>query len=134
MAISRRALLGAAGAALAARAGAPREVEAKSPARMRHVLSNETYSLSDAIGAGRISLLTAAEFYKNTLGIRGMSLNDMYFASWEKSYLDQIRESVRANDRVVTCLIMEGNLATPDAAKRKQQIASNTEKLKAAGY
>src|SRR4051812_25633856 len=130
--MSRRGFLGA--ATLATGSLTTREVWAKSPGRLRHVLSNETYSLRDEIGAGRLSLLTAAEFHKNRLGIRGVSLNDTYFKSWEKSYLDQILESFRANERVVTCLIMEGDLATPDPEKRKQQIAGNTEKLKAAGY
>jgi len=130
--ISRRGLLCAAGAALVADTISNRRAWAAEPHRLRHVLSNETYSLRDEIRTGKLSLLTAAEFYKNTLGIRGVSLNDMYFKSWDEGYLRQIVESMKANDRVVTCLIMEGNLATADAEARKRQIASNTTKLRAA--
>jgi sugar phosphate isomerase/epimerase len=100
---------------------------------LAHVLSNETYSLRDRIAAGQLTLLTAAEFHKE-LNIKGVSLNDMYFESWEKDYLDKILDSFKANDRVITCLIMEGNLATPKEDARKKQIEDDTMKLKAAGY
>jgi len=131
--ISRRSLLGA-GAALAAGSISNRLAWAKagSPNKLRHVLSNESYSLRDEIRAGKLSLLTIGEFYKDTLGIRGVSLNDMYFKSWDESYLQQIVDNIKANDRVVTCLIMEGNLASANPEQRKKQIESNTAKLKAA--
>jgi sugar phosphate isomerase/epimerase len=103
------------------------------PLKLRHVLSNETYSFRALIGAGKLSLLTAAEFHKK-LNIKGVSLNDLYFESWEKDYLDKILDSFKANDRLITCLIMEGNLATPKEEARKKQIENNTMKLKAAGY
>jgi len=103
------------------------------PRQLTHVLSNETYSLRDLIGAGKLSLLTAAELHKK-LNIKGVSLNDLYFESWEKDYLDKILESFKANERLITCLIMEGNLATPKEEARRKQIEDNTMKLKAAGY
>ncbi len=134
--ISRRSFLGAAGAALVTSPISNRTAWAKAgtPNRLKHVLSNESYSLRDEIHAGRLSLLNIAPFHKNTLGIRGVSLNDMYFQSWDESYLRQIVESFKANDRVITCLIMEGNLATPDTTQRRRQIEGNTSKLKAAAY
>jgi sugar phosphate isomerase/epimerase len=104
------------------------------PRKLAHVLSDETYSLRDLIKDGKLNMLTVAAYHKDELNIRGVSLNDMFFKSWDKSYLDQIRDSFKANDRVVTCLIMEGNLATADARRRKQQIDSDTAKLKAAAY
>ncbi len=107
--------------------------EDNEPRQLAHVLSNETYSFRDLIGAGKLSLLTAAEFHKK-LDIKGVSLNDLYFESWEKTYLNNILDSFKANDRVSTCLIMEGNLATPKQDARKKQIEDNTRKLKAAGY
>jgi len=107
--------------------------EDNEPRQLAHVLSNETYSFRDLIGAGKLSLLTAAEFHKK-LDIKGVSLNDLYFESWEKTYLNKILDSFRANDRVITCLIMEGNLATPKQDARKKQIEDNTRKLKAASY
>lgn len=107
--------------------------ENNGPRQLAHVLSNETYSFRDLIGAGKLSLLTAAEFHKK-LNIKGVSLNDLYFESWEKDYLDKILNSFKANDRLITCLIMEGNLATPKEDARRKQIEDNTMKLKAAGY
>src|SRR2546421_8726696 len=86
------------------------------PRKLAHLLSNETYSLRTLFAAGKMTLLTTAGFHKQ-LGIKGVSLNDMFFRSWDKSYLDRIRESFKASGRVVTCLIMEGDLATANEAK-----------------
>jgi sugar phosphate isomerase/epimerase len=105
----------------------------KEPRPLAHVLSDETYSLRDRIRAGKMTLLTAALFHKE-LDIKGVSLNDLYFQAWDKAYLDQIKDSFTTHGRIITCLIMEGNLATPNEAARRKQIESNTSKLKAAGY
>ena len=130
--ITRRNLLGAALVAGSAFSLPPARAKDK-PQRLRHVLSNESYSLRSEFAAGRLTMLNIAEFHKNTLGIRGVSLNDIYFKSWDESYLRQIVDSFKANDRIITCLVMEGNLADPNPDKRRMQIASDTEKLKAAG-
>jgi sugar phosphate isomerase/epimerase len=132
----KRAAAGAAGLALAATDLTLRDLraaEARQPKALAHVLSDETYSLRDRIGDGKLSLLTAAAFHKD-LNIKGVSLNDMYFKSWDRDYLDEILASFKANDRVITCLIMEGNLAMANKEARRKQIESNTAKLKAAGY
>lgn len=134
-ALTRRALLGS--GALAAVAVSTRAAwagAARRPRKLEHVLSNETYSLRDRINGGQLTLVEAPAFYKQELNIYGISLNDIYFPSWETAYLKQITDAVAANGRVVTCLIMEGNLATPDEDARKRQIESNMAKLKAAGY
>jgi sugar phosphate isomerase/epimerase len=106
---------------------------AKKPRKLAHVLSDETYSLRDMIEQRKLTLLTAAAFHKK-LDIKGVSLNDMFFKSWDKDYLDKIKQSFQDNDRVITCLIMEGELAMADADARRKQIDSDTAKLKAAGY
>jgi sugar phosphate isomerase/epimerase len=105
----------------------------RKPRKLAHVLSDETYSLRELIAQRKLSLLTAAAFHKK-LDIKGVSLNDLYFDSWDRDYLDKIKQSFHDNDRIITCLIMEGELATPDAEARRKQIESNTAKLKAAGY
>jgi sugar phosphate isomerase/epimerase len=132
--INRRSFLGAVGATLAAPALIEAAHAAPKPKALRHTLSNECYSLRDAIHAGKVTLETIGEFHKNTLGIRGISLNDMFFKSYEKSYLDPILANIKANDRIVTAYIVEGNLATKDEAARKMQIAGNLTRLKAAAY
>ncbi|HLY11575.1 MAG TPA: sugar phosphate isomerase/epimerase family protein [Planctomycetota bacterium] len=134
-AFSRRQFL-AAGAAVVSTDLGWRSVwaaQAKEPRTLVHCLSNETYSLRDLYGKGKLTHHTVAAFHKE-LDIRGVSLNDIYFKSWEKDYLDTILDTFKANDRRITCLIMEGNLATSNEAKRKLQIDTNTAKLKAAGY
>jgi len=105
----------------------------REPRKLAHVLSDETYSLRDLVQSGKMTMLNTAGLHKK-LDIKGVSLNDMYFKSWDKDYLDKIVDSFKANDRVITCLIMEGNLATGNEERRKKQIEDNTGKLKAAGY
>jgi sugar phosphate isomerase/epimerase len=105
----------------------------KKPRKLVHMLSDETYSLRSLVQSGKMTLLNTAKLHKK-LDIKGVSLNDMFFKSWDKDYLDKILDSFKANDRVITCLIMEGNLATGNEDKRKKQIESDTSKLKAAGY
>jgi sugar phosphate isomerase/epimerase len=108
--------------------------QGKDPKPLVHCLSNETYSLRDLYGKKKLDLLGTAAFHKNDLNVKGVSLNDLYFASWDKEYLDKILESFKEADRRITALIMEGNLATANEDKRKKQIETNTAKLKAAGY
>lgn len=134
--ITRRGFLVSAGLAAATTDLSLRRVwaaQAREPKGLVHCLSNETYSLRALYGQGKIDHHTTAAFHKD-LDIRGVSLNDMYFKSWDKDYLDRILETFKAADRRITCLIMEGNLATANEEKRKKQIESNTAKLKAAGY
>jgi len=107
--------------------------QAKDPRQLVHCLSNETYSLRKLYEQKKLTHPTVAPFHKE-LNIRGVSLNDLYFESWEREYLDRILESFKANERWITCLIMEGNLATSNEAKQKKQIETNASKLKAAGY
>ena len=132
--INRRHLLGGAALSLAGTALPVHAANTKShtPESLRHLLSNETYRLRDEFRAGRLNLLNLAEFYKDILNIRGISLNDIYFKSWDEAYLQQILLSFKMDYRAVTCLVMEGNLAAPDAAERRMQIDTNMKKLKAA--
>ena len=135
MSLSRRDFL-AGGVALAATDLTLRQIWAvqdKLPKALVHCLSNETYSLRELYNKKKLDHHTTAAFHKE-LNIRGVSLNDMYFQSWEKDYLDKILETFKANERKITCLIMEGNLCTANEEKRKKQIESNLAKLKAAGY
>src|SRR5215510_13626915 len=107
--------------------------QAKQPKPLIHCLSNETYSFRKLYGDGNLTHHTVAAFHKD-LKIRGVSLNDLYFKSWEKDYLDKILETFKANDRRITCLIMEGNLASANEENRKRQIESDIAKLRAAAY
>jgi L-ribulose-5-phosphate 3-epimerase len=96
-----------------------------------NMLSCETYSFRDLIRAGKLDLLQVPEFYKE-LGIKGISYNDMFFKSFDDDYVDQIKAAVKKADRVVTCFIIEGNLAPADEALRRKQIETDMMKLRVA--
>ena len=96
-----------------------------------NTLACETYSFRDLIRAGKLDMLTVPAFYKEQ-GIKGISYNDMYFKSVDDAFLDQVVAAVKKADRVVTCYVIEGNLAIADEAKRKAQIEADKQKLRAA--
>src|SRR5438067_48098 len=58
------------------------------------ILSCETYSLRDMNRGGRLSLEAIPALYKE-LGIEGISWNDMFFKSWETSYLDSLKNAAK---------------------------------------
>lgn len=96
-----------------------------------NILACETYSFRDTIRAGKLDMLTVPELYKEQ-GIKGISYNDMFFKSLDDNYIDQVKAAVKKADRIVTCFVMEGNLALADEAKRKQQIEIDMKKLRVA--
>lgn len=96
-----------------------------------NTLACETYSYRDLISSGKLDLLGIPQFYKEQ-GIKGISFNDMFFRNFDDAYLDQIVAAVKKADRVVTCYVIEGNLAGPDPARRQQQIEADKRKLRVA--
>jgi L-ribulose-5-phosphate 3-epimerase len=96
-----------------------------------NILSCETYSFRALISTGKLDPLSVPQFYKEQ-GIKGISYNDMFFKTLDDAYLDQVVAAVKKADRVVTCFIIEGNLAGPDPARRQQQIETDKRKLQAA--
>jgi len=135
MKFTRRRFL-VAGAALATTGLTFREARAArraEPRKLLHCLSNEAYSFDRLFEQGKLTLLTLPELQKS-LDIRGASLHEIYFKSWEKEYLDRILESFKSNGRRISALIIGGNLATANEEARKKQIESNIAKLKAAAY
>jgi sugar phosphate isomerase/epimerase len=96
-----------------------------------NTLACETYSFRDLIRAGKLDMITVPEFYKEQ-GIKGISYNDMFFKSLDDAFLDQVVAAVKKADRVVTCYVIEGNLASADEARRKAQIEADKQRLRAA--
>jgi sugar phosphate isomerase/epimerase len=99
--------------------------------RNGNTLACETYSYRDLIKAGKLDMLTIPAFYKEQ-GIKGISYNDMYFKSLDDAYLDQVVAAVKKADRIVTCYVIEGSVASADEAERKGQIEADKQKLRAA--
>ncbi len=96
-----------------------------------NILACETYSFRELINSGKLDLVGVPQFYKEQ-GIKGISYNDMFFKTLDDAFLDQIVAAVKKADRVVTCYVIEGNLAGPDPARRQQQIELDKLKLRAA--
>lgn len=96
-----------------------------------NTLACETYSYRDLIKAGKLDMTTIPAFYKEQ-GIKGISYNDLFFQSLDDAYLDKVVAAVKKAGRTVTCYVIEGNLATGDEAKRREQIEADKGKLRAA--
>lgn len=96
-------------------------------------LACETYSLRNYIREGKYDLISISPLMKE-LKIRGVALNDMFFESWEKPYLDRIKKSAKDNSIIIAGVICGGNLATNNEEARKKQIETNVRKMRAAGY
>jgi len=105
---------------------------AESPTlRGGNILASETYSYRELIRAGKLDMLTIPAFYKEQ-GIPGISYNDMFFKTVDDAFIDEVKAAVKKAGRVVTCYVIEGNLALADEAKRKEQTEADKKKMRAA--
>ena len=96
-----------------------------------NMLACETYSFRELIRAGKLDMTTIPAFYKEQ-GIKGISYNDMFFKTIDDAFIDQVKAAVKKAGRVVTCYVIEGNLAMADETKRKAQIEADKQKMRAA--
>ncbi|HWQ54531.1 MAG TPA: sugar phosphate isomerase/epimerase family protein [Bryobacteraceae bacterium] len=96
-----------------------------------NLLACETYSYRELIRSGKLDMVSVPAFYKEQ-GIKGISYNDMFFQSLDDAYLDQVKAAVKRANRVVSCYVIEGNLAMADEAKRREQIEADKKKMRAA--
>jgi len=97
------------------------------------ILSCETYSLRDKFGKGELTLEAAPAFYRR-LGIRGIALNSLYFTAWDQAYLERLKQAIAREQRVLTALILEGNMVSDDEAANRRQIEEHQQRLRAARY
>ena len=96
-----------------------------------NILACETWSFRDLIRSGKLDMLGVPEFYKQQ-GIPGISYNDMFFKTVDDAYIDQVKAAVAQAGRVVVSYIIEGNIAVADEARRKQQIETDKQRMRAA--
>ncbi len=96
-----------------------------------NMLACETYSYRQLIRDGKLDMTTIPAFYKEQ-GIKGISYNDMFFKTLDDAYLDQVKAAVKKAGRVVSCYVIEGNLAMADETKRRAQIEADKQKMRAA--
>src|SRR5260370_36187237 len=76
-------------------------------------------------------MLTIPCFYKEQ-GIPGISYNDMFFKTVDDAFIDEVKAAVKKAGRVVTCYVIEGNLALTDEDKRKEQNEPDKRKIRPA--
>src|SRR5438477_7963643 len=93
-----------------------------------NILASETYSYRDIIRAGKLDMLTIPAFYKEQ-GIPGISYNDMFFKTVDDAFIDEVKAAIKKEGRIVTCYVIEGNLATADASRRTAQIEADKRKM-----
>src|ERR1700694_5900473 len=96
-----------------------------------NILASETYSYRDLVRTGKLDMLTVPAFYKEQ-GIPGISYNDMFFKTVDDAFIDEVKAAVKKAGRVVTCYMIEGNLAMADESKRKAQVEADKGKMRAA--
>lgn len=96
------------------------------------ILSCETYSLRDEIGAGKLDYLTAPKLLKD-MGIPGITYNSIWM-KYDKAYMDAMKKACKDAGVTITGFIMEGNIATLNDEARKMQIEDDIKALKAAAY
>jgi sugar phosphate isomerase/epimerase len=100
-----------------------------------NVLSSETYSFNKLIGAKEnpLTLQDLPAKYKS-LGIKGISLNDLYFKSYDEPYLEKLRGSIKENGLIVTAFIIDinGNFALKNDDTRAKNIEAVRARLKVA--
>jgi len=101
--------------------------------RPKVFLACETYSLRDYIAQGKYDFISVMKLMKE-LGIKGIALNDIWMKSYDKPYLDQIKQAAKENGVIIVALICGGNLAADDEAARKKQIEEDAMMMRAAAY
>src|SRR6185295_4933545 len=89
------------------------------------------YSYRDLIRAGKLDMLTVPAFYKEQ-GIPGISYNDMFFKTVDDAFIDEVKAAVKKAGRIVTCYVIEGNLAVAAESKRRPQTEADKTKMRAA--
>lgn len=96
-------------------------------------LACETYSIRELMSSGQYDMVTVMKLMKE-LGMKGVTLNDIWMKSYDKPYLDTIKAAAKEQGIIIVGLICEGNLASDDEAARKKQIETDSMKMRAASY
>jgi sugar phosphate isomerase/epimerase len=100
-----------------------------------NVLSCETYSFNKLLRAKEnpLAFEDLPAKYK-ALGIKGISLNDLYFKSYDEPYLEKLRGAIKDNGLVVTAFIIDinGQFAMKNDDARAKNVEAVRARLKVA--
>ena len=93
----------------------------------------ETYSLRDYMKRGDYDCISVMKLMKE-LGIKGVSINDIYMKSQDKAYLDQIKDAAKRNDIIIAAYVVDGSVISNNEASRKREIEYSKERMHTAAY
>ncbi len=96
-------------------------------------LSADTSTFHDKFAKGELTIESVPSFY-HALGLRGVSINSSYIKSLDNSSLARIKKALADEQRVLSSLIIDGNLISDDQAVNRSQIEENKRLLRAASY
>ncbi len=98
-----------------------------------NVLSCETYSFHRLFERKEMTL-EAFPARMKALGIKGISLNDIYFESFDESSLDRVKAAIAASGCIVTAFVIDrnGDFALEDEAIRLSNIEAVRARLASA--
>lgn len=119
---------------LMALAATQESAEARKP---KVFIACETYSIRNLMtkepAEGKYDMISVMKVMKD-LGMKGITLNDIWMKSYDKPYLDQIKQAAKDNGIIIAGLICEGNLSTTDEAAWRKQVDEDAMKMRAAAY
>ena len=108
--------------------------EAKKP---KVFIACETYSIRNHMtkepAEGKYDMIGVMKVMKD-LGMKGVTLNDIWMKSYDEPYLDQIKKAAKDNGIIIVGLICEGNLSSTNEDTWKKQVETDAMKMKAAAY
>lgn len=97
------------------------------------ILSCETYSFREKFRSGELTVETAPALYQK-LGIRGIAINARFLGSTGDAYLDRVKKALRDHGRILTALILDGNMVSDNEEANRKQIEDNQQLLRVAHY
>ncbi len=122
---------------LTAMVGGPGECKAPTPRKPKVFMACETYSIRNIMSKepaeGKYDMIGVMKLMKD-MGMKGVTLNDIWMKSYDKPYLDQIRKAAKDNGIIIAGFICEGDLSTTDDEAWNRQIEEDAMKMRAASY
>ncbi|MFQ6133503.1 MAG: sugar phosphate isomerase/epimerase family protein [Armatimonadota bacterium] len=91
-------------------------------------IGNATYSVRDYLRDGRLKLTDFAQFNAD-LGVTALEYNDMFFETWDGSYLAEVRASAEKAGCRIVCLTCGGSFCSDDEAERRQSVHTIARRL-----
>jgi sugar phosphate isomerase/epimerase len=96
------------------------------------ILGFETTSLKNKFAAGEMTIESALVIGRK-LGLRGITIDASHISAWDNTSLNRIKEAIEREGRILTGLLLNGNVVSGDEAGNHQQIEKYEQQIQAAG-